>query len=185
MYTKHDDVCVTFLSFSLSFSLQDFRSAVEEAVGADGEPVVEEGRMDEILSTLPQAYQLHTNILTQLDSRIQQWWDPTGHINIHAFNPFKISLCWWKKNVSELQSYWENMKCKEILRIQGCCLVLIQHFIHTSIFPSGIKKKKKPCWKYWHPVFTVESSSLAPIMSEDSLSSLFSSISRSLGQLFQ
>lgn len=57
--------------------MQDFRSAVEEAVGEDNEPVVEEGRMDEILSTLPQAYQLHTHILTQLDSRIQQWWEPT------------------------------------------------------------------------------------------------------------
>ncbi|XP_060766661.1 FYVE, RhoGEF and PH domain-containing protein 5 isoform X2 [Neoarius graeffei] len=52
---------------------EDFRSAVEEAVGEDDEPVLEEGRMDEILSTLPQAYQLHTHILTQLDSRIQQW----------------------------------------------------------------------------------------------------------------
>ncbi|KAM9444231.1 FYVE, RhoGEF and PH domain-containing protein 5 isoform 3-T3 [Clarias gariepinus] len=58
---------------TLKLLQEDFRSAVEEAVGADGEPVVEEGRMDEILSTLPQAYQLHTNILTQLDSRIQQW----------------------------------------------------------------------------------------------------------------
>lgn len=58
---------------TLKLLQEDFRSAVEEAVGEDGEPVVEEGRMDEILSTLPQAYQLHTDILTQLDSRIQQW----------------------------------------------------------------------------------------------------------------
>lgn len=59
--------------FLLPLSVQDFRLAVEEAVEEDGEPVVEEGRMDKILSTLPQAYQLHNHILTQLDSRIQQW----------------------------------------------------------------------------------------------------------------
>ncbi|XP_058229354.1 FYVE, RhoGEF and PH domain-containing protein 5 isoform X1 [Hemibagrus wyckioides] len=58
---------------TLKLLQEDFRSAVEEAVGEDGEPVVEMGRLDKILGTLPQAYQLHTNILTQLDARIQHW----------------------------------------------------------------------------------------------------------------
>ncbi|XP_072522062.1 FYVE, RhoGEF and PH domain-containing protein 5 isoform X2 [Salminus brasiliensis] len=54
---------------------EDFQTAVEEAVGDDSEPVLEEGRLAEILSTLPQAYQLHTHICTELDTRIKQWED--------------------------------------------------------------------------------------------------------------
>ncbi|XP_027032184.2 FYVE, RhoGEF and PH domain-containing protein 5 isoform X2 [Tachysurus fulvidraco] len=58
---------------TLKLLQEDFRSAAEEAVGQDGGSVVEEGTLEEILNTLPQAYQLHTHILTQLDARIQQW----------------------------------------------------------------------------------------------------------------
>uniref|UniRef100_A0A4W5NTW6 FYVE, RhoGEF and PH domain containing 5a n=1 Tax=Hucho hucho TaxID=62062 RepID=A0A4W5NTW6_9TELE len=46
---------------------------LSEAVGEDGEPVVEEQRLGEILGTLPEVYILHSNILTELDSRIRQW----------------------------------------------------------------------------------------------------------------
>nr|XP_043880194.1 FYVE, RhoGEF and PH domain-containing protein 5 isoform X1 [Solea senegalensis] len=52
---------------------EDFRSAVAEAVGEDGEPVVEEQRLAEILGVLPQVYTLHSSILTELEERISQW----------------------------------------------------------------------------------------------------------------
>lgn len=54
-------------------SLQDFRSAVGEAAGEEGEPVLEEQRLGEILGVLPQVYSLHSSILTELEERISQW----------------------------------------------------------------------------------------------------------------
>ncbi|XP_013988870.2 FYVE, RhoGEF and PH domain-containing protein 5 isoform X1 [Salmo salar] len=58
---------------ALKLLQEDFRAAVLEAVGEDGEPVVEEQRLWEILGTLPEVYILHSNILTELDARIRQW----------------------------------------------------------------------------------------------------------------
>ncbi|KAM3621326.1 uncharacterized protein V6R79_009710 [Siganus canaliculatus] len=52
---------------------EDFRSAVTEAEGEDGEPVLEEQRLSEILGVLPQVYTLHSSILTELEERISQW----------------------------------------------------------------------------------------------------------------
>lgn len=62
------------LLFSLSL-MQDFRSAVTEAEGEEGEPVLEEQRLGEILGVLPQVYTLHSSILTELEERISQWWE--------------------------------------------------------------------------------------------------------------
>lgn len=60
--------------FVLFFSItQDFRSAVMEAEGEDGEPVLEEQRLGEILGVLPQVHSLHSSILTELEERISQW----------------------------------------------------------------------------------------------------------------
>lgn len=53
--------------------MQDFRSAVMETEGEDGEPALEEQRLGEILGVLPQVYALHTSILTELEERISQW----------------------------------------------------------------------------------------------------------------
>lgn len=53
--------------------MQDFRSAVTEAEGEEGEPVLEEQRLGEIMGVLPQVYTLHSSILTELEERISQW----------------------------------------------------------------------------------------------------------------
>lgn len=53
--------------------MQDFRSAVTEAEGEEGEPVLEEQRLGEILGVLPQVYALHGSILTELEEHISQW----------------------------------------------------------------------------------------------------------------
>lgn len=63
-------VLVLFLFLSIT---QDFRSAVAEAEGEDGEPVLEEQRLGEILGVLPQVHSLHSSILTELEERISQW----------------------------------------------------------------------------------------------------------------
>lgn len=44
-----------------------------EAEGEDGEPVLEEQRLGEILGVLPQVHSLHSSILTELEERISQW----------------------------------------------------------------------------------------------------------------
>lgn len=59
--------------FLLASFIQDFRSAVTEADGEEGEPVLEEQRLGEILSVLPQVYTLHCSILTELEEHISQW----------------------------------------------------------------------------------------------------------------
>lgn len=58
---------------SISYVMQDFRSAVMETEGEEGEPALEEQRLGEILGVLPQVYALHTSILTELEERISQW----------------------------------------------------------------------------------------------------------------
>ncbi|XP_041638322.1 FYVE, RhoGEF and PH domain-containing protein 5-like isoform X2 [Cheilinus undulatus] len=52
---------------------EDFRSAAMEAEGEDGEPVLEEQRLGEILGVLPQVYNLHSSILSELEERVSQW----------------------------------------------------------------------------------------------------------------
>uniref|UniRef100_A0A8C9YXR0 FYVE, RhoGEF and PH domain containing 5 n=1 Tax=Sander lucioperca TaxID=283035 RepID=A0A8C9YXR0_SANLU len=51
----------------------DFREAVGAAVGDEGEPVLDEERLREILNELPDVYTLHRRILTELENRIRHW----------------------------------------------------------------------------------------------------------------
>uniref|UniRef100_A0A3Q0RR35 FYVE, RhoGEF and PH domain containing 5a n=1 Tax=Amphilophus citrinellus TaxID=61819 RepID=A0A3Q0RR35_AMPCI len=53
--------------------VQDFRSAVTEAVDEEGDPVLEEQRLGEVLGVLPDVYTLHSSIFTELEERISQW----------------------------------------------------------------------------------------------------------------
>ncbi|XP_030585395.1 FYVE, RhoGEF and PH domain-containing protein 5 isoform X2 [Archocentrus centrarchus] len=52
---------------------EDFRSAVTEAVDEEGDPVLEEQRLGEVLGVLPDVYTLHSSIFTELEERISQW----------------------------------------------------------------------------------------------------------------
>nr|XP_020463561.1 FYVE, RhoGEF and PH domain-containing protein 5-like isoform X2 [Monopterus albus] len=58
---------------ALKLLQDDFREAVGAAVGDEGEPVLEEERLREILSELPDVYTLHRRILTELENRIRHW----------------------------------------------------------------------------------------------------------------
>lgn len=44
-----------------------------EAVDEEGESVLEEQRLGEILGVLPQVYSFHSSILMELEERISQW----------------------------------------------------------------------------------------------------------------
>uniref|UniRef100_A0A3B4XYI8 FYVE, RhoGEF and PH domain containing 5a n=1 Tax=Seriola lalandi dorsalis TaxID=1841481 RepID=A0A3B4XYI8_SERLL len=61
-----------YVAKELVDSERDFRSAVADAVGENGEPVLEDQRLGEILGVLPQVYTLHSSILTELEERISQ-----------------------------------------------------------------------------------------------------------------
>ncbi|KAG7472459.1 hypothetical protein MATL_G00108960 [Megalops atlanticus] len=52
---------------------EDFRQAVEAAVGEDGEPVLKKEQLKEILNELPEVYQLHCHILSELERCMRQW----------------------------------------------------------------------------------------------------------------
>ncbi|XP_066527987.1 FYVE, RhoGEF and PH domain-containing protein 5 [Hoplias malabaricus] len=67
---------------TLKLLQEEFREAVEEAVCDEGKPLLEEGKLGEILSILPQAYQLHTHIYTELDTRINQWEDSPKAVGV-------------------------------------------------------------------------------------------------------
>ncbi|XP_019941925.2 FYVE, RhoGEF and PH domain-containing protein 5b isoform X2 [Paralichthys olivaceus] len=58
---------------ALKLLQEDFREAVGAAVGDEGEPVVEEERLREILNELPDVYTLHRRILSELENRIRHW----------------------------------------------------------------------------------------------------------------
>ncbi|KAJ8361130.1 hypothetical protein SKAU_G00176550 [Synaphobranchus kaupii] len=52
---------------------EDFRAAAGAAVGEEGYPVLEPGRLEEILTQLPEVYKLHCHILMDLESRLSEW----------------------------------------------------------------------------------------------------------------
>ncbi|XP_008407804.1 FYVE, RhoGEF and PH domain-containing protein 5 isoform X1 [Poecilia reticulata] len=58
---------------SLKHIQEDFRSAVSEAVDEEGQPVLDEQRLREILGVLPQVYTLHSSIMEELEERISSW----------------------------------------------------------------------------------------------------------------
>lgn len=58
---------------ALKLLQEDFREAVGAAVGDEGEPVLNEERLREILNELPDVYTLHRRILNELENRIRNW----------------------------------------------------------------------------------------------------------------
>ncbi|XP_042364414.1 FYVE, RhoGEF and PH domain-containing protein 5-like isoform X2 [Plectropomus leopardus] len=58
---------------ALKLLQEDFREAVGAAVGDEGDPVLDEERLREILNELPDVYTLHRRILTELEYRIRHW----------------------------------------------------------------------------------------------------------------
>ncbi|XP_056154461.1 FYVE, RhoGEF and PH domain-containing protein 5-like isoform X2 [Lampris incognitus] len=58
---------------ALKLLQEDFREAVGAAVGDEGDPVLDEDRLREILNELPDVYTLHRRILTELENRIRNW----------------------------------------------------------------------------------------------------------------
>ncbi|XP_041638988.1 FYVE, RhoGEF and PH domain-containing protein 5-like isoform X2 [Cheilinus undulatus] len=58
---------------TLKLLQEDFREAVGAAVGDEGDPVLDEERLREILNELPDVYTLHRRILNELENRLRHW----------------------------------------------------------------------------------------------------------------
>uniref|UniRef100_A0AAY4D0X4 FYVE, RhoGEF and PH domain containing 5a n=1 Tax=Denticeps clupeoides TaxID=299321 RepID=A0AAY4D0X4_9TELE len=57
----------SFYIYTICSEWKDFRTAVVAAAGEDGDPVLQEERLEEILGLLPHIYQLHCSLLSELD----------------------------------------------------------------------------------------------------------------------
>ncbi|KAM6927727.1 FYVE, RhoGEF and PH domain-containing protein 5 [Xenentodon cancila] len=92
---------------------EDFRSSVMEAVDEEGEPVLEEQRLGEILSVLPQVYNFHSNILIELEERILQWEASQKMVDVilrhrESFKVFETYISEYDRNMSLLEESCRN-----------------------------------------------------------------------------
>ncbi|XP_068576241.1 FYVE, RhoGEF and PH domain-containing protein 5 isoform X2 [Cebidichthys violaceus] len=108
---------------ALKYLQQDFRFAVTEAeVGEEGEPVLEEQRLGEILGVLPQVYTLHSSILTELEERISQWEESQRVVDVilsrrEDFGVFDTFISEYDRSMSLLEeSCRENLAFANIVK---------------------------------------------------------------------
>ncbi|XP_056323929.1 FYVE, RhoGEF and PH domain-containing protein 5 [Danio aesculapii] len=92
---------------ALKILQEDFRAAVESGKD-DDRPLLENGKLDEILSTLPQAYRLHSEILNELETRIKQWEDSPTVVDVILtrradFSPFATYISNYDRSMSVLE----------------------------------------------------------------------------------
>uniref|UniRef100_A0A3B4VH64 FYVE, RhoGEF and PH domain containing 5a n=1 Tax=Seriola dumerili TaxID=41447 RepID=A0A3B4VH64_SERDU len=98
---------------AIKYLEEDFRSAVADAVGENGEPVLEEQRLGEILGVLPQVYTLHSSILTELEERISQWEESQRVVDVilsrrEDFGVFDTYISEYDRSMSLLEESCRN-----------------------------------------------------------------------------
>ncbi|XP_011473360.2 FYVE, RhoGEF and PH domain-containing protein 5 isoform X2 [Oryzias latipes] len=92
---------------------EDFRSAVAEAVNEEGEPVLEEQKLGEILTVLPEVYRLHCSILADMEERISQWEESQKMVEAilsrqDDFGVFDTYICQYDRSMSLLKQSCRN-----------------------------------------------------------------------------
>ncbi|XP_071349885.1 FYVE, RhoGEF and PH domain-containing protein 5 isoform X2 [Trachinotus anak] len=98
---------------AIKYLEEDFRSAVADAVSENGEPVLEEHRLGEILGVLPQVYTLHSSILTELEERISQWEESQRVVDVilsrrEDFGVFDTYISEYDRSMSILEESCRN-----------------------------------------------------------------------------
>ncbi|XP_035517446.1 FYVE, RhoGEF and PH domain-containing protein 5 isoform X2 [Morone saxatilis] len=98
---------------ALKYLQEEFRSAVIEAEGEGGEPVLEEQRLGEILGMLPQVYTLHSSILTELEDRISLWEESQRVVDVilsrrEDFGVFDTYISEYDRSMSLLEESCRN-----------------------------------------------------------------------------
>ncbi|CAG5983654.1 unnamed protein product [Menidia menidia] len=92
---------------------EDFRSAVTGALDEEGEPVLEEQRLGEILGVLPQVYSLHTSISNELEERISHWEESQKMVDVilsrrDDFRVFDTYISEYDRSMSLLEESCRN-----------------------------------------------------------------------------
>ncbi|XP_015240943.1 PREDICTED: FYVE, RhoGEF and PH domain-containing protein 5-like isoform X1 [Cyprinodon variegatus] len=92
---------------------EDFRSAVTEAADEEGQPVLDEQRLGEILSVLPQVYNLHSSILAELEERIANWEENQKMVDVilsrqEDFRVFDTYISEYDRSMSILEQSCRN-----------------------------------------------------------------------------
>ncbi|XP_077059286.1 FYVE, RhoGEF and PH domain-containing protein 5 isoform X3 [Siphateles boraxobius] len=103
---------------ALKILQEDFRGAVESAVGDDEEPLLENVKLEEIMSTLPQAYNLHNEILNELETLIKQWEDSPSVVDViltrrAEFSSFATYISDYDRSMSLLEESCRQSKAFE------------------------------------------------------------------------
>ncbi|XP_056254932.1 FYVE, RhoGEF and PH domain-containing protein 5 isoform X2 [Seriola aureovittata] len=98
---------------AIKYLEEDFRSAVADAVGENGEPVLEDQRLGEILGVLPQVYTLHSSILIELEERISQWEESQRVVDVilsrrEDFGVFDTYISEYDRSMSLLEESCRN-----------------------------------------------------------------------------
>ncbi|XP_051804218.1 FYVE, RhoGEF and PH domain-containing protein 5 isoform X2 [Acanthochromis polyacanthus] len=98
---------------ALKYLQEDFRSAVTGPADEDGEPVLEEQRLEEILGVLPQVHSLHSSILAELEERISQWEESQKVVDVilsrrDDFGVFDTYISEYDRSMSLLEESCRN-----------------------------------------------------------------------------
>ncbi|XP_015202862.1 FYVE, RhoGEF and PH domain-containing protein 5b [Lepisosteus oculatus] len=116
---------------------EDFRNAVMSAVTEAGDPVLEEDKLCEILSELPQIYQFHQDILSDLESRIANWEEYQRIADVLLsrrlqFNIFTPYITQYDRNMALLEECCQkslafSLVVKQFEQSPACGNVSLQH----------------------------------------------------------
>ncbi|XP_077582487.1 FYVE, RhoGEF and PH domain-containing protein 5b [Stigmatopora nigra] len=116
---------------ALKLLQEDFRHAVGTSVGDDGEPVIREKRLCEILNELPDVYRLHCNILAELENRTRRWEESQRIADIFLSRKAEFLLF-----TNYIGHYDRNMNLlEESCRTSAAFAAIVRQFEQSS--PSG------------------------------------------------
>ncbi|MGH0150110.1 UNVERIFIED_CONTAM: hypothetical protein FKN15_016467 [Acipenser sinensis] len=117
--------------------LEDFREAIQKVNCEQSKPVVEEERLTAILCELPQVYELHQDILKELEERINDW---EAHSRIAdvilsrrpQFNVFNTYLTEFDRNIALLDECCQKSQIfasavQQFEQSPGCANVSVKH----------------------------------------------------------
>ncbi|KAK6474094.1 FYVE protein [Huso huso] len=117
----------------------DFREAIQKVNCEQSEPVVEEESLTAILCELPQVYELHQDILKELEERITDWEAHTRIADVilsrrPQFNVFNTYLTEFDRNIALLdeccqksQIFASAVQQFEEQQSPGCANVSVKH----------------------------------------------------------
>ncbi|XP_041081061.1 FYVE, RhoGEF and PH domain-containing protein 5-like [Polyodon spathula] len=122
---------------SLKLLHVDFREAIQKANCEQSEPVVEEENLTAILCELPQVYELHQDILKELEERINDWEAHTRIADVilsrrPQFNVFNTYLTEFDRNIALLDECCQKSQIfasavQQFEQSPACANVSVKH----------------------------------------------------------